>query len=75
MGLQCQVCNLDSRTVKLVQLRAYNERGSEVDMSVCEHCKDLMLKGNHPMNAEIKPEQNVQGYTKSSEGYPPVRPQ
>ena len=82
MNILCSICGLDHTTVKLTTVRAMtqaklnSQAGDEI--TVCEHCKKELLKGNHPLNApqETPPDQG--GFVKPSNPQgdkPAIRPQ
>ena len=80
MGTSCFVCGLDRRSVKLGQMTSFDEKGRETQISICEGCRPIMLKGNHPTNGtQGEPPADMPGFIKPSDpnagGYPPVRPQ
>lgn len=79
----CFMCGLDSRSVKLTQMKVFTGKGKgggETNVTVCEHCKALAIQSNHPLNQNLSNEGGEQqGFIKPSKDnenvtYPPVRP-
>lgn len=82
MDVMCSICGLDYTSVKLTTMQAFtraklNSAQGET-ITICEHCKAEMLKGNHPesvTNGEASVDQP--GFIKPSgtDDKPAVRPQ
>lgn len=68
LGLTCFVCGMDSRTVKLANVEIDNGKAVEL-ITVCDHCRTLVINGNNPATRVIGQEIDQQGYIK-----PSVRP-
>jgi hypothetical protein len=86
--MQCFMCGLGPNVVKLTTVRVTSTKESRSgkatpgNKTVCEHCKVLLLSGNHPENQNLAESPEQQGYIKPSNpeeqgggAYPPVRPQ
>lgn len=80
--MTCFMCGLDHRSVKLTQVQVSATRETQAgakdggSLTVCEDCKKMLLKSNHPLNQNLpNPEPEQQGFVKKGdqEGYPSVR--
>lgn len=68
IGLQCFVCGMGSTSVRLTNVEMDNGKAVEL-VTVCEHCRSLVIGGNNPATRVIGQEIDQQGYMK-----PSVRP-
>ncbi len=76
MGMNCEMCGFDHRTVKLVTMQVMEGKEPKT-ITVCEECKPRFVAHNHPENQNLgAPDNGAPGFVKPSNpnDYPPVRP-